>query len=315
MTILGISGSIGSGKSWTQIRTALEYCERKQKRLVTNFEINPAAIYAYAKSKKYEYVQSMILRDRYTYIINPSRRVGKLKEPCVDALLIPESVVAIDECGIYLNSRNFAKTSFELLADLCQSRKTGTDIVWAAQFNDQVDRQFRMLTQYWVHCNSISAWDKVLRRPRLVYKRIYWFKDEDYNFWIQNVKDRTSHFRTRFAYAFLYEGGFLTKQDKMVFSVFNSFDRLDVREQVDHVRAPSCDLISPSQVTVVNVSDSHFPPILPSSPSLSLPEQTPNAQRGGLRGRFLPPFPSFTNTPTPSSLLSSSSYPVRVAGP
>lgn len=306
MTILGISGSIGSGKSWTQIRTALEYCERKQKRLVTNFEINPSAVFEYAKSKNYDYVKTMILRDRYTYIVNPSRRVGKVKEPCVDALLLPESVVAIDECGIYLNSRNFAKTSFELLADLCQSRKTGTDIVWAAQFNDQVDRQFRMLTQYWVHCNSLSVWDKKLRRPKLTYKRIYWFKDEDYNFWLQNVRDRTSHFRTRFAYAFLYEGGFLSKQDAMVFALFNSFDRLDARQQTDHIRAASCDLIPSTAIKVVSVSDSAFPQ-LPSHPSLSPPEHPPNAQHGGVRGRFLPPFP--LPIPLPSSLSPSSSLP------
>lgn len=311
MTILGISGSIGSGKSFTQIRTALEYCERKKKRLVTNFEINPSAVYDYAKIRGYSYVQTMILRDRYTYIINPSRLVGRgVREPCVDALLIPESVVALDECGIYLNSRNFAKTSFELLADLCQSRKTGTDIVWAAQFNDQVDRQFRMLTQYWVHCNSVSAWDKKMRRPRLVYKKIYWFKDEDYNFWIQNIKDRTSHFRTRFAYAFLYEGGFLSKSDRLVFDMFNSFDRLDIRESSDHIRAPSCDLIRQADVTLVSATSVVPPPKYLTRP----PEPLPTAKPRGGRGCFLPPFPVPAPLP-PSSLFSPSSPPVLKASP
>lgn len=310
MTILGISGAIGSGKSWTQLRTALEYCDRKKKRLVTNFEINPDAVLKYAKSRNYDYVQNMILRDRYTYIINPRRRVSKgLYEPCVDALLIPESVVALDECGIYLNSRNFAKTSFELLADLCQSRKTGTDIVWAAQFNDQVDRQFRMLTQYWVHCNSVSMWCNKMRRPKLVYKKIYWFKDEDYNFWLQNVKDRTSHFRTRFAYAFLYEGGFLSATDKMVFGMFNSFDRLDVREQRDHVRAPSCDIFQPGDVKIVSSTTVVRPPKYLPHP----PEPPHRAQLGGGRGSFLPPFPEPIPLPLLSPLLPSS--PVRVAGP
>lgn len=263
MTIIGIAGSIGSGKSFTQLRTTLEYCERKKKRLVTNFVLNFDVLYEYCVSKKYDYCARSILHDRFTYIINPSRISKGIVEPCIDALLLPESVVAVDECGIYLNSRNFAKTSFELLADLCQSRKTGTDIVWCAQFNDQVDRQFRMLTQYWVHCKSLSAWDAKMRRPRLVYKRIYWFTDEDYNFWLQNTRDRTSHFRTRFAYAFKYEGGFLSKSDKQIFGAFNSFDRLDLNVQKDHVRSVSCPLILRDDVRLV--SDSYQLPLVQES--------------------------------------------------
>lgn len=218
MTILGLSGAIGSGKSFTQLKVALEYCERKQKQLVTNFPVNTAAIHRYARMKKYKWVQYLCTRDAIVQMCAPKN---------LEALLIPESVVCLDEAGIFLNSREFMNTSKQLLADLAQSRKDGVDLVWAAQFNEQVDKQFRLLTQYWIHCDSISFFDKKLRRPRLFWKRIYWFSAWDYNYWVNDPRARSSHFKTRYAYSFSYEGGWLNAADLQIFKAFDSFNRLD----------------------------------------------------------------------------------------
>ena len=145
----------------------------------------------------------------------------------LEALLIPESVVLLDEAGILLNSREFANTSKQLLADLAQSRKDGCDLLWCAQFDEQVDRQLRMLTQFWIHCESLSVFDKKMRRPKLVYKNIYWFRSSDYQEWKNNPRDRGNIFKTRFAYATQTESGFLTKSDKQLFNIYDSFKRLD----------------------------------------------------------------------------------------
>jgi len=225
--IIGLSGAIGSGKSHTQLKIALEYAERKQKMLVCNFSVNVRAIYEYAKLKKYHWVQWLCLRGCIIQITAPKR---------LEALLIPESVVCLDEAGIFLNSREFASTSKQLLADLAQSRKDGVDLVWAAQFNEQVDKQVRMLTQYWIHCDSVSVYDRKLRRPKLVWKRIYWMTAWDYNYWVNDPRARSSHFKTRFAYGFSYEGGFLNRADKLLFRAFNSFSRLDQVKSRDVIR-------------------------------------------------------------------------------
>ena len=64
----------------------------------------------------------------------------------LEALFISESVILLDEAGILLNSCEFAKIFQRLLADLAQSRKDGCDLIWCAQFDEQVDRQLRLLT-------------------------------------------------------------------------------------------------------------------------------------------------------------------------
>ena len=252
--IIGLAGAIGTGKSFTQLKQALQYAEDRQKQLVFNFEINIKELYRYASMpKQYDSMLGYFAFELHKGIAIILKQLGfKAKLPSIkprlpwirklceqggiiqipapkklEALLIPESVVCLDEAGILLNSRDFANTSKQLLADLAQSRKDGCDLFWAAQFDEQVDRQLRLLTQYWIHCDSVSIYDKKMRRPKLFWKRVYWFRAADYMHWQQNIKDRGSHFKARFAYGFKYEGGLLTAADKQLFKVFDSFSRLD----------------------------------------------------------------------------------------
>lgn len=254
LVIIGLAGAIGSGKSFTQLKQALDYAEERQKQLVFNFEININELYKYASAPKqynsfigyftFEFTKLLFIllqcfgfkvkipatKPRLPWVCRLCRDGGIIQIPApkyLEALLVPESVVCLDEAGILLNSREFAKTSKELLADLAQSRKDGCDLFWAAQFDEQVDRQLRLLTQYWIHCDSLSVYDKKMRRPRLFWKRVYWFRASDYMHWQSNVKDRGSHLKARFAYGFKYEGGLLTSSDKQIFNIFDSFSRLD----------------------------------------------------------------------------------------
>ena len=48
--IIGIVGSIGSGKSFTQLKQGLMYAEERQKQLVLNFPINLDELYVYART-------------------------------------------------------------------------------------------------------------------------------------------------------------------------------------------------------------------------------------------------------------------------
>ena len=264
MTIIGIAGAIGSGKSFTQLKHGLKYVEERQKQLVTNFPINIVELRKYAmmpiehtsiyrrlvfEFKNLIYIFRYIL---YVYKLIIFKKAKKPRKPrtsphlpwikwlCenggiiqipapekIEALLIPESVTLLDEAGILLNSREFANTSKQLLADLAQSRKDGCDLIWCAQFDEQVDRQLRMLTQFWIHCESLSVFDKKMRRPKLFYKRIFWFRSSDYQEWLKNSRARGNHLKTRLIYATIYEGGMLDSFDKQLFKIYDSFKRLD----------------------------------------------------------------------------------------
>ena len=222
--IIGISGAIGSGKSHTQLKMALYYAQMREKQLVFNFRVNRYALKQYCESVKYDWVLGLLDKGGVCEIVNPSS---------LESLLLPGSIVCLDEAGVFLNSRAFASTPKTLLASLAQSRKGnkvtrgGVDLLYCAQFNEQVDRQVRLLTQYWVHCDGVEAFNRKEKRPELIWKRIFWMKAYDYNRWNSDEKARTSYLKTRFAYAFKYEGGPLSKLDRLVFKCYQSTDRLD----------------------------------------------------------------------------------------
>lgn len=145
----------------------------------------------------------------------------------LQALMLPESVVLLDEAGIFLNAREFRKLSVKFLNDLAQSRKQGTDMYWAAQFDEQVDKQFRMLTQFFVHCSSLSVYSARLARPVMRWKKIVFFTASRYFDWIRDPRNQRKALRTRIGFSSKVESGRLTKEDKMIFEIYSSFDRLD----------------------------------------------------------------------------------------
>ena len=221
MTITGIAGSIGSGKSFKQLHYALEQVDKKKKKLVTNFHLNIRQLRIYAGLKKYHWLGWLCDTGQIT-ILDGCTNLS-------DIVSFHDSICCLDEAGIFLNARDFSKTPKKLLMDLCQSRKTGSDLIWCAQFESQVDAQFRMLTQFWIHCGGVSAYDRTMRRPKLVCKSYHYFDANSYQSWLSDVKARNSYFKTRFQYAYKSEGGFLTKADKQLFKCFDSFTRLELQ--------------------------------------------------------------------------------------
>lgn len=218
MTITGVCGDIGSGKSFYQLKYALDQCNAKHKRLVCNFKVNIPALKAYASASKMPYL--IWLADNRQIACIPSL------SSLTDLFTYPDSIVCLDEAGIFLNSREFSKTPKSLLSDLAQSRKQAIDLIYAAQFDAQVDKQFRMLTQYFIHCDGLTRYDRKSRRPKLEWQYYSHFKSAAYWRWVEDYRARSSSVRTYMS-AFQTTWGPLSKADKLLFSVFDSYSRLD----------------------------------------------------------------------------------------
>jgi hypothetical protein len=218
MTITAICGDIGSGKSFKQLHYGLQQVNKKRKRLVTNFGLNYAEFRRYAGMMRYGWLAHII----------DTKQIATMDciESLGDILKYSDSLVLLDEAGIFLNTREFSKTPKKLLMDLAQSRKFGCDLVYCAQFDDQVDKQFRMLTQYFIQCQASTIYDKRLRRPRMVTKNYFIFTADKYHTWAGNSKDRANFVKT-WMQSFDYHGGFLSAADKQLFNCFDSFTRLD----------------------------------------------------------------------------------------
>lgn len=220
--ITSIVGKIGSGKSHKQLSYALQQVNDKRKRLVTNFGLNFAELRRYAALTKQGWIAHLIDTNQIAIIDSA--------ESIEDLLIYRNSVVCLDEAGIFLNARQFAQTPKRLLMDLAQSRKFGCDLIYAAQFDEQVDKQVRMLTQYYIHCDSITAYDKALRRPKLLFKKYSYFDADTYLLWAGSAKARSSLIRTWLA-AFKTEFQAVTRADKQLFKCFDSFSRLEEQSQ------------------------------------------------------------------------------------
>lgn len=233
MTITGICGEIGSGKSLIQLKYALDQCALKHKVLVCNFSIDPVALKLYASAIKSPYLIWMADNQRYVCL--------SALTSLADVMKFPGSVVCLDEAGIFLNSREYSKTPKSLLTDLAQSRKDGIDLIYCAQFDAQVDLQFRQLTQFFIYADALTSYDHATRRPRLVWKYYSFFKANAYWHWVSNPKARASAIRTWMA-AFDTQWGPLGPSDTLLFSVFNSFARLDFEKSSNSILAARIDI-------------------------------------------------------------------------
>lgn len=60
----------------------------------------------------------------------------------------PNGCVYIDEAGVVLNARNWARIPLEIQALFAQHRHYGLDLCWAAQRVGQVDKSLRELSQF-----------------------------------------------------------------------------------------------------------------------------------------------------------------------
>lgn len=226
MTITAFTGKIRSGKSLGQLAYALDQCNFKRRTLVTNFQIDIKEAIKYCALKKYYWLGFQLQRGQYT-IVDATVDLNKI-------LSYPETVVCLDEAGIFLNARSWASTSKNLLYDLCQSGKDGIDLIYTCQFLDQVDSQMRALTQYYIHACGTTVWSSSLRRPRLVWKKYFYFDAEDYAAWDKDTKNKRNHIKTQFQYAFRTSQGLLNDSDIQLFKCFRSFSRLEKQQQSIH---------------------------------------------------------------------------------
>lgn len=235
MTIYGICGDIGSGKSFYQLRFALDMCNKRQKRLLTNFGLNVPEIKKYAAMMGYGWVMWLCEQGQIATVNLGESADAGAKKPLsyfLNPELYSDSIALLDEAGIFLNSRDYSKTPKSLLQDLAQSRKSGIDLIYCSQNDKQVDLQFRMLTQFFVHCAGLSKYDRAMKRPKLHWKCYYHFTSSQYWMWAENHKVRSNPLRSALA-ATHSQWGPMTAADRQLFNCFDSFTRLESQGQHD----------------------------------------------------------------------------------
>lgn len=223
MAITAFYGSIGAGKSSQMTRKALADANFKEKGLLTNYPLDLEKLLDYCEQFRYRWLWHHVYEHGVTCCTTATDLVQFLEGR--------ENVIAcLDEAGVFTNYHAVKNLPPQFLADLCMSRKMGVDLYFAAQFDAQVARQLRDLVQYVVHCEGWSKYNKETKRPEQVWKKYFVFKQEDYLRWQASRMARTSLWRTYFGFAIDTSWGPMSDSDRLIFTVFDSFNRLDLNE-------------------------------------------------------------------------------------
>lgn len=245
-------GEFGTGKSYRLLEYGLELAERYHLGIVANFPINEKNLLEYCRLKKYWWVASIIPMGRIQYL--PS-----IEPKNIDGLLdYRNTVVLLDEAGIFLNARAWNATPKNFLAGLVQVRKSGNHFIIACHFLEQIDKQLRDNAQHIIECRAFSIpWKAWNGRPRMIFRWWHDFKPKKYNYWLSNPQFQQNWLRsfilaevttwrflipwriTRMApprslrgipkkLLWLWGGWCITKSPQaLLFDCFDSFHRLD----------------------------------------------------------------------------------------
>ncbi len=167
--VIGITGSFGSGKSLYATELAIKYCNQSRKHLIFNFPVNIDAIRAYARARGYGWVARCA---RISSV--------ELGDDISEIFRYQDSVFVYDEAGIFTNSRHWKSLGKDFLKSLFQIRHLNIHLLIIFQFQEQIDKQIRLVIQHWVVCQSSSVYSLKLGAPKIVARKCYHYRCEKF---------------------------------------------------------------------------------------------------------------------------------------
>jgi hypothetical protein len=222
MAFYSVCGLGGSGKSLYQLHFACKLANRKRTILVSNLALNLEELHKYCGMLKYGWLAHQIEMNR-VHQLPGLDNVLKLFE-------YRRATILLDEAGVYFNTRHYSKMPPEVLAAMAQLRHDGNDLIWAAQYFEQVDKSFRMLCHRSTHAYGVSRYSPLLKNDELTFRNWATFDPNSYEKWLDDKKARSlglgGFIRTRMA-AMKVESGLLREIDRQAFRCFSSFDRVE----------------------------------------------------------------------------------------
>lgn len=206
--ILGIEGGIGAGKTHTALEEVFAMMNENRKALVTNIDIDTAVAWRWCL-------------DRGLYTTAATIRNGRIfyTRDIVSMLRYRDAVVLVDEAGVNLASKMFMGREYKVIqpfiADLLQSRKGGTDLVYIAQDAEDVATELRTVTNQIIHVIGVtSSYKFITWFPRLAWKR--WKEAGTFKLFMKGQMKMK-----------------LRRIDTDLFRVYNTLERLDGKPALD----------------------------------------------------------------------------------
>jgi len=174
MSIHAISGKPGGGKTMYSVKLILDELLHGTRVIITNVGLNLASLNEYIQreypSKAINLFERIILIDEEQmgvfFTIRPPGSVGpsvltkeqwqKGENPDYTKIKDAGVLYVLDEIHIKFNARAWMNTGQDVLYYLSQHRKLGDDVVWITQAINNVDKQFRSVTQDYTFIRNLA---------------------------------------------------------------------------------------------------------------------------------------------------------------
>ncbi|MFZ1027344.1 MAG: zonular occludens toxin domain-containing protein [Limnoraphis robusta] len=213
-----IYGLPGKGKSLFQIQYALRIAEQYRLRLVTNFLINQHALAYYCKVNNYRWLFDNLGKG-IVYYISTNKNFAQL-------LQIPNSVIAIDEFGLYAPSSQHWTLPPEAYNAIANNRKNLQHIIYAAQYPSQIHSSINQILTDVIYCEGKTVWDSKLRNERLIFKDTHAFDFAQFEVWFRDPKLRKNPIKVMVLGKKHWKGP-LSAMDNLSFMLYDSFSLLE----------------------------------------------------------------------------------------
>lgn len=222
-SIIGILGEQGSGKSFVSLKLALEWANRFEFDLCFNFSINADYLYDYCLLNGYTWLLSRFLLNKIICkSVCDSRGNLQLDKWMSDQ----RTLYVLDEAGVFLNSRRFRDVNPQFLSDLAQVRHKSRRLFWIAQYYEMTDKILRSLTSGFVHCESMTIFDKKLAAPKIILQKYALYSARNYQRYLTKVADKVGGLKMFFTQRKLAQYTYqarLSQADLLLFEIYQSF--------------------------------------------------------------------------------------------
>jgi len=152
MAIEILTGTLGSGKTYSAVDRWIAAVLGAGGTVSTNVALKWEGM-ARLCAQRYNV---RIERDQYIDLLDKDISEFHALTPAGTAE--QNSLIVIDEGQLDFNSRDWGKTSRDLLSFLTQSRKENTDILFISQAAENLDKQFRRLAEFYWTFRDMSRW-------------------------------------------------------------------------------------------------------------------------------------------------------------
>lgn len=221
MSITGIYGLPGRGKSLLMLQHGLRIAEKYHLKLVTNFVLDPLHLAYYCKINNLKWLWENIPKG-IVYYVSSNKNFAQF-------LQISNAVILLDEMGLYAPSAQHWTLPPEAFNAIANNRKRAQHIVYTAQYPSQVHSAIHQVCSEILYAEGVSVWDDKLKNDKLLFKDVHLFMPSEFEVWFRDPKIRKNPIKV-WVLATKHWKGIINALDSLTFRIYDSFGLIEEQD-------------------------------------------------------------------------------------